>query len=83
MKTSFPENLKSFGSLTAWLRPLMNIFAVCMVYLPLILIDITIYIITGRNVNRLKVREPAEQIAGADAKKICAAQFRRYEEIDN
>ncbi len=27
------ENLKFFGNLTAWLRPLMNIFAVCMIHL--------------------------------------------------
>ena len=31
IKTSFPENLKSFGNLTAWLRPFMNIFAICII----------------------------------------------------
>jgi hypothetical protein len=30
-KKTFPENRKSSGSLTAWLQPFKNTFAVCMI----------------------------------------------------
>jgi hypothetical protein len=44
IKTSLPENRKSFGSLMAWLRPLMKILAVCMMNLLVFLIDTKVYI---------------------------------------